>query len=372
MHLTLHLTDRCNLACRYCYVHKGRRTMSPETAKAAVDMAVKAGGDSTGLVFFGGEPLLCRDLIYDTVAYSKEIAKQNGHKFYYKITTNGLLLDEEFLRFSRDVGMIIGFSHDGLMQDDCRVFPDGSPTFSLLEDKIPLLLSYQPYAVAMTTVNPETVHKFADSVVWLFDKGFRYLVTTPNYDRTAKWDEESLKEFERQYKKLAVKYEEWTKKEEKFYFGAFEMKILSHLHGERYCSDRCQLGKKQISVAPDGKLYPCVQFVDDEEFCIGDVESGIDAERRKTVQEKGSKTPPTCDSCAVKGRCNYTCGCLNRQATGSIDRVSPVQCRHEQMLLPIADKLAGRLYKIRSASFIQKQYNGFYPVISLIEDRARK
>lgn len=346
--------------------------MSLDMARAAVDMAVRAGGESTGLVFFGGEPLLCRQLIYDTVAYSKEIAKQTGHKFYYKITTNGLLLDEEFLKLSHDVGMIIGFSHDGLMQDDCRVFPDGSPSASLLENKIPLLLSCQPYAVAMTTVNPETVDKFADSVVWLFNKGFRYLVTTPNYDRTAKWDEAALKELERQYKKIAEKYEEWTKKEEKFYFGAFEMKILSHLHGERYCSDRCQLGKKQISVSPDGRLYPCVQFVDDEEFCIGDVINGIDAERRKQIQEKGSQTPPSCETCAVKGRCNYTCGCLNRQATGSIDRVSPVQCRHEQMLLPIADKLAEKLYKNCNAAFIHKQYNEFYPIISLVEDRTAK
>jgi uncharacterized protein len=335
-------------------------------------MAMKS-NDSTGLVFFGGEPLLEKELIYKTVEYSKKRAVEVNyqHKFYYKITTNGLLLDEEFLQFSKDCGMVVGFSHDGLMHDDCRVFPDGSGSFDLLNDKIPLLLKYQPYAVAMTTVNPETVHKFADSIQWLFDRGFRYLVSSLNYSPEAKWDSASLKELERQYKKLAKKYLEWTNAGEKFYFGAFEMKILSHLHGEKYCSDRCQLGRKQISVAPDGKLYPCVQFIDDAEYYIGDVHSGADETLRAKVEEKGSKTPATCENCAVKARCNYTCGCLNRQATGFIDAVSPVQCVHEKMLLKIVDGVAEKLYDKRNALFIHKHYNEFYPVLSLIEDKTK-
>lgn len=370
MHLTLHITDACNLRCKYCYVHKSPRRMSLETAYAAVDMAMKS-NDSTGLVFFGGEPLLEKELIYKTVEYSKKRAAEVNyqHKFYYKITTNGLLLDEEFLQFSKDCGMVVGFSHDGLMHDTCRVLPDGSGSFDLLKDKIPLLLKYQPYAVAMTTVNPETVDKFADSIQWLFERGFRYLISSLNYSPDAKWDSETLKELERQYKKLAKKYIEWTNADEKFYFGAFEMKILSHLHGEKYCSDRCQLGRKQISVAPDGKLYPCVQFIDDAEYYIGDVHSGVDEKLRAKVEEKGSKTPVTCENCAVKARCNYTCGCMNRQATGFIDVVSPVQCIHEKMLLKIVDGVAEKLYDKRNALFIHKHYNEFYPVLSLIEDK---
>ena len=37
MHLTLHLTDRCNLACRYCYQRHGASDMPRETAEAAID-----------------------------------------------------------------------------------------------------------------------------------------------------------------------------------------------------------------------------------------------------------------------------------------------------------------------------------------------
>ena len=64
MHLTLHLTDRCNLACRYCYAQHGTSDMTLETALAAVDECTR-GEENPGIIFFGGEPLLREDLVFD-------------------------------------------------------------------------------------------------------------------------------------------------------------------------------------------------------------------------------------------------------------------------------------------------------------------
>jgi uncharacterized protein len=61
---------------------------------------------------------------------------------------------------------------------------------------------------------------------------------------------------------------------------------------------------------------------------------------------------------------------LNWQTTGSVAQASPVLCRHEQMLLPIADRVAETLYKERNQLFLQKHYNPAYPVLSFIEDQA--
>jgi len=70
MHYTLHLTDRCNLACRYCYVRKGKSDMTADVARRVVDMACD--GQHHGIIFFGGEPLLCMDTIRETVAWGKK------------------------------------------------------------------------------------------------------------------------------------------------------------------------------------------------------------------------------------------------------------------------------------------------------------
>lgn len=368
MHTTLHLTDNCNMACRYCYLRQGTQSMTLETAKAAVDLAAKAGG-SSGLVFFGGEPLLCRDRIYETVAYANRVQQEKHIRFHYKITTNGLLLDEEFFRFSAEHDVFIALSHDGIREahDLNRIRQGGTGTFDQLEQTAQNLLRYRPYAPVLMTVTATAVRYYAQSVRYLYGLGFRYIICSLDY--AGAWTDDTLDLLKKQYKLLAAFYKELTLQEEKFYLSPFEVKISSHIHKDSYCAERCELGKKQISVAPDGKLYPCVQFVGEEDYCIGDVARGIDEAKRLQLYRLNEEERASCVDCAVKGRCNHYCACLNKQATGDLRQVSPVLCAHERILLPIADNLAEELYKKRSAIFIQKQYNDMFPLLSLTEDR---
>ena len=367
LQLTLHLTNNCNLNCSYCFVERGPEIMTRDIAFAAVKLAME-NVSATGLLFYGGEPLLERNLIYDIVDYTKSIRKETGHTFYYKTTTNGTLLDDEFLRFSSEVNLTIGFSHDGPAQDDCRLTPEGEGTAALLEEKIPLLLKYQPYAVGMSVMNPSTIHKTAGAVKFMFEKGFRYICLNLNYSRTAPWTRKSFTVLEGEYKKLAELYIEWTKSEEKFYLSPFDMKILSHLKGEKYNEDRCRLAINQPSVAPDGKFYFSSKYLGNPAFEVGDVFSGINSERQKALSEKISIPPEPCRKCAIRTRCNYTCDSLISKDAEIVACVSPANCAHERMVTPIADQVAEKLYKERSALFIHKHYNSLYPVMSLVED----
>jgi len=188
-------------------------------------------------------------------------------------------------------------------------------------------------------------------------------------DYSADWGEDHLSELERQYKLIAELYEQKTLAEDKFYFSPFEVKISSHVNSKTYCHERCELGLRQLSVGPDGTLYPCVQFVGDPNFTLGDVFHSINEEARQALYERNETEKPGCDICAIRARCNHYCACLNRQATGSIDEISPMLCAHERIVLPIADDLAERLFNKGSALFIQKQYNDFYPLLSLAEDK---
>jgi len=339
--------------------------MSREVAYAAVKLSME-NKKSSGLLFYGGEPLLERELIYDIVDYTQKIKAQTGHIFYYKITTNGTLLDEDFLKFSRDINMSVGFSHDGLAQDDCRLFHDGGGSFALLEDKLKLLLEYQPYAAAMSVVDPSTASKACETVHFLFNKGFRYITLGLNYGGA--WTQAKLDILEREYKKMAELYKKWTRAEHKFYLSPFEMKILSHLKGEKYNADRRKMSQEQPSVAPDGKIYSSSRHVGNPAFIIGDVFSGIDAGKQRDIFIKG--TPPdACLECAILTRCNYAYDSLGSDETGVVSAIAPVQCVHEQLITPIADDIAATLYKERNALFIHKHYNELYPVMSLAEDK---
>lgn len=366
MHYTLHITDRCNLACTYCYVKKGNTDMSIETARQVVDMAAAEGGHH-GIIFFGGEPLLCRELISETVHYAEAQMKKGGVYFHFKITTNGLLMDEPFLDWADRHELFIALSHDGLGCDDCRITPEGKGVSDVLEDAARRLLRHKPYAPVLMTVTPRTLPRYADGVKYLFDLGFRYLICTMDY--AASWSDGDLLTLKRQYRRLASLYREWTKREEKFYLSPFEMKIASHVREHDLHAERCELGVRQLSIAPDGRIYPCVQLVGDDAFCIGDTTRGIDAEKRNALYLLNEREKPECAHCGIRDRCCHTCACLNKASTGEITKVSPFLCAHERILLPIADGLAERLWEEKNALFIQKQYNDMFPLLSLAEDK---
>ena len=368
MHYTLHLTDHCNLRCSYCYVSQADAAMSLKTARAAVDLAAK-NAKRAGLIFFGGEPLLYRELIYETTAYARAREKKGGCRYFFKITTNGLLLDGEFLDFARREGFFVALSLDGLPQahDAHRRDAMGRGSYERAAEAARRLLAVKPYSPALMTVRPDTLPYYAAGVESLFSLGFSYVIASLDY--SAPWQEEHLPELSQQYEALAKLYERKTIAEDKFYFSPFEVKISSHINNRTYCQERCELGLRQLSVGPEGTLYPCVQFVGDAAFRIGDVWQGIDEKARQALYTRNEQEKPGCDCCAIRARCNHYCACLNRQATGSIDQISPMLCAHERIVLPIADRLAERLYHQGSAIFVQKHYNDFYPLASLAEDR---
>ena len=367
MNLTLHLTNRCNLKCKYCFVAPGLERMTREVAYQAVKLCMEKNKIS-GLLFYGGEPLLEKELIYNIVAHTQEINKDTGFNFFYKITTNGTLLDEEFLKFSKKINMSIGFSHDGPAQNDNRLFYNGDGSFDILEEKIALLLKYQPYAVGMSVVDSSTVHKAADTVKFLHDKGFRYITMNLNYDPKAQWTTKHLDILKNEYRKIAEMYLKWTRREEKFYLSPFDLKILSHLKGDKYNEDRRFMNRMQPSIAPDGMIFSGSRYVDFPKFSIGNVFTGIDEEKRKFLEDKGAIPPEPCRKCAIKSRCNYVYDHLNCHGKDMATEISPVQCAHEQIITPIADDVAAKLYRQRNAMFIHKHYNQMYSVMSLFED----
>ena len=369
MHYTLHLTADCNLKCDYCYIKRGTSAMTQETAFLVVDNAVAAGQKKTGIAFFGGEPLLHKDLIRDTVAYARKASESKDCKFFFKLTTNGVLLDAEFIRFCKKENIFTAISLDGTEQahNAHRLDCGGRGSYDRVAANARLLLKAMPNSPVMMTVNPDTVQLYDESVRHLHDMGFIYILCGMNY--AAKWRTLDIKELKRQYKKLAEFYYTASMAEKKLYLSPFEMKIYSHIHNRTYCGERCELSKNQVSIGPDGSVYPCTEFVGDPKYIIGDVFNGIDPSAQQNLFFENRTEKAACESCAIRVRCNHYCACQNKRATGSIDEISPVLCSHEQILLPIADKLGERLYKKRSSLFIQKHYNDYYPILAMMEDK---
>lgn len=346
--------------------------MSEDTALQCVKFIAQISTHNTGIIFFGGEPLLRKDLVIKVIEMCKALQKHDNFYFHYKITTNGMFLDEEFIRFATNSGLIIGISHDGikLAHDRHRKTVFNQGTFDELTSKLDLLLSYQPYSPILMVVNPDTVQYYAESVEYLFNKGVKYLVSSLNY--AGAWTDLHMMELKRQYKLLARLYIEMTLKEKKFYFSPFEVKLATHIQGDDALCHRCLLAQQQFSVAPDGTIYPCVQFVKDSvsntHFSIGNIKIGFDEVKREKLFQRSQKKAKACRTCALKKRCNNNCSCLNWQSTGSLNEVSPVLCESERLIVPIVDRLGEKLFSQKVPLFIQKHYNAVYPILSLLDD----
>lgn len=351
MHVTLHLTEQCNMDCSYCVHEKRSRNMSEEVLEAACQYIFQS-GTTAGICFFGGEPLLQKDLIYKAVARCQTLSKETGMPFSCKMTTNGTLLDASFIAYAKQIGLFIGLSFDGCGQDRCRRYRDGSGTFQDLEWNAKLLLSVMPEAYAMMTIAPETVDTYADSVRYLHGLGFRNLTATLAYGKRVHWTDAHLEQLQMELNRTADFYAEEFEKGTPFYFGTFDSKIQDSIRG-RCSGEHCHLGLRQMPVTPDGSLYPCTQFIGDPAYRLGDVFHGLNqAKVRELIQREA--TPTACQDCALKKRCTNSCGCMNRLETGDENQVSPLQCTYEQMLIGVCDTLAERLINYNEKQFLKK------------------
>jgi uncharacterized protein len=345
--------------------------MSYDIAMKSIDFFEKTTVNDLGIIFFGGEPLLNKDLISRVIEQCTSKTKETGFNYHYKVTTNGLLLDESFLGWASINKLEIALSIDGIEKahDRHRFKSNRSGSYGEVIRAAEKLLKTQPYAQALMVVTPETVKHYCDSVEFLLNFGFKYIVSSLNY--AAEWTDRDLKVLEREYKKIAELYSNLTLREVKFYFSPFDSKISSFIKDSATCQ-RCILGQYQLSVAQDGDIYPCIQFVKDGQgnkaFSIGNVFNGFNYDKLNELQIESKNGDSNCQKCDLLNRCNNNCSCLNWQSTGKISKITPFLCESERILIETADRLAEKLYKVRSNLFIQKHYNNAYPFLSLLDD----
>lgn len=117
----LHLfvvTLRCEHACPYCQVSRQSEDtlqydMSPESASAALNLALQSPATNLKIEFQGGEPLLNFGLIQFIVREAEARNARLGKNLAFVIATNLALASDEILDFCRKHSILISTSLDG-------------------------------------------------------------------------------------------------------------------------------------------------------------------------------------------------------------------------------------------------------------------
>ncbi|MCR5502388.1 MAG: thioether cross-link-forming SCIFF peptide maturase [Lachnospiraceae bacterium] len=318
--LCLHIAHDCNLACRYCFAGEGeyhgkRALMSAETGRAAIDFLIANSGNRVNLEvdFFGGEPTLNFDVVKEIVRYGRSLEKEHNKNFRFTLTTNGILFDDDMLEFANREMSNIVLSIDGRKEVNDRMRPlrGGQGSYDRIVPKYLKTAESRGqtnYYVRGTYTHYNT--DFSKDVLHLADLGFKQIsvepvVASPEDDYAIR--EEDLPVLCEEYDTLAKEMIKRHKEGRGFNFFHF----MIDLEGGPCVAKRlsgCGSGTEYLAVTPWGDLYPCHQFVGNEDFLLGNVKDGIrrhdltDMFRSCNVYAKSA-----CRECFAKFFCSGGC-----------------------------------------------------------------
>lgn len=371
MEYIIHLTEKCNLNCTYCYEHKRNKDISFESIKKLIDYEIKRNQEYSIIGFYGGEPLLQKNIIKNTIEYIN--SKNTKTIFYYGITTNGTLLDDEFIDYmNRNNFINICYSIDGIKetQDLNRKTIDGQGTFEIVEKNARKLLKSFDRVIAMTVITKNNLTNLSKNVKFLIQMGFKCINLL--FDYSQNWQDKDLDEIKKQCNEIVDIYAEKILQECDVEIPLIDEKIRSYVKDDYNCNENCKFGIKSINIGTDGNFYPCMQFVNNKEFIIGNCKDGIDINARINLIKNSMKENDICKNCSIRKRCKHTCSCKNYILTNDINKLSPIVCEVEKIIIELSDKMAEKLYKQNSKMFIQKYYNENYNILRHIASNKYK
>lgn len=337
--LCLHVAHTCNLNCSYCFASQGkyhgdRALMSFEVGKQALDFLVANSGHRTNLEvdFFGGEPLMNWDVVKQLVEYGRSIEKEHHKNFRFTVTTNGVLIDDDVIEFcNKEISNVV-LSLDGRKEihDRLRVDYKGEGSYDTIVPK------FQKFVKArgdkgyymrgtFTHANPD----FTKDVFHMADLGFTELSMEPVVGKPedpSSLTPEDIEIVKEQYEILAkdMLRREQEGKPITFYHYMLDLTsgpcIYKRISG-------CGSGTEYMAVTPWGDLYPCHQFVGEEDYKLGNVWDGVqNKELREEFRSCNAYAREDCKDCWAKLYCSGGCAANAFHASGTIRGVYEPGC----------------------------------------------
>ncbi|MDD5823039.1 MAG: thioether cross-link-forming SCIFF peptide maturase [Firmicutes bacterium] len=338
--ICLHVAHGCNMDCEYCFAGKGEYSgksgiMPLEVGKAALDYLVRESGTRKHLEvdFFGGEPLLNWDVCKELVAYGRELEKEHNKIFNFTLTTNGVLIDDDVIEFSnKEMGNVV-LSMDGRREthDRMRKSKTGNGTYDNIMDNFKRLVDARGTKEYYMRGTYTAYNKdFATDVCHMADLGFKEtsiepVVCDPSMPYALK--EEDIPFLCDQYEKLAMEMYDRRKKGEGFNFYHYNVDLTGGPCIYKRVSG-CGVGTEYLAVTPTGDLYPCHQFVGDDDMKVGTIYDGITEQHVLDYFRKGNNmyTRDKCKDCWAKLYCAGGCAANNFHSNGDIDKVYEFGC----------------------------------------------
>ena len=358
--LNLNLTDKCNLACIYCYARGGNyqrlhQELSPEAAVNGVAAAFAQADPQRDfrIEFFGGEPFLNPAAIQAVLDWqSGDLTWINHpHGTRNRVSTNLTELSESLLQDIRRSKMILSVSIDGsgTIQDEQRPFKDGSGSSRIIFDHLRQVREACP---DHTIVARMTVYHHADKLrhtleelvaTDLFDYASIYPAAVHSDKTRDVGDSYFSRDFQQEFLAIAADYPRFVGRGR--FKGILELNRYCQLLLEgRAAANHCRAGSGYFTLSPDGSIHPCHRLVGDLSWNLGTFALGTPEHLARlrpwhtTIFER-----PACAACALRYLCGGGCKQENLLASGSLIGTSPRVCAFSHLLFDAAVSVCANL-----------------------------
>lgn len=334
-HVTIVITEACNLNCSYCYEqYKTKRKMPLELAKKIIDDEMNSLLPGQDVIFdlFGGEPIIAFDTIKALVEYALE-KKYMEHCFFFA-TTNGTLIHGEIAKWLEEHKDYIWM---GLSLDGTKEMHDINRSHSFDDIDLAFFAKNYPTQDIKMTISLESLPHLADGVIFCHQSGFGVSCNLAyNIDWSDPKNEEILK---RELNKLID-----------FYLANPNYNPCSLLSGALggVCNDRdkplprlCGSGLTMVAYDVEGNRYPCQFFMP----------NSIGEKAKKWGEIEIPKLTPKeilddkCQDCVVKSICMICYG-ANYAATGSVFKKDDNMCRLSKIIFKARSYFQGKQYEL--------------------------
>lgn len=350
-HITLFISQKCNLKCTYCYGNKGEYGeegfMNKQTAFKSIDLLIKLSKNSKdlGISYFGGEPLLNFPLIRSITRYAKLKGKEYGKNFEFGITTNGTLITDEIIEFFKknDIIPVISFDGPQEIQDKYRLFKNGKGTYNFTLSKIKKLLKDIPNSICRSTIMNSSDYSKVEN--HLKKIGFKYIQLTvaspsilnendiinrniPDLNNYLEIQIDNLLKLIKSKNSLEITNYKYSG------HGWHILRIIEQFMNNQKRYFMCGAGRSGIAINAKGSIFLCHRFVGIEQFNIGNVHT--EELNRFEFQKSPTKTNEKCIKCFAKNICGGGCYHDNFGINGAIDHPANDMCNFMQYLTKLS------------------------------------
>lgn len=320
------VTNRCNLACKYCY--EGQNKLQESFNKEKIDLLIKfiekynVRGDSLPVNFHGGEPLLEIDSIEEISRRVKEKYVSAG----LSVTTNGTIMSERIAKVLIDTGMEITISIDGRKEshDRYRKYDDGTGSHEVVMKNINFLQKMGATNLRYRlTFDSKTVKDLAENIRFLSENNIKNVIPAPDYFDFG-WDDESIQVFKENILELR-KIKEMNQDDSLYipYTDGYEIKPKG----------LCRGGFGSYHISANGDIYPCSFVVGNLKYKIGTLRDGISSKKTEELKCIYETKVVECSECNYSQYCiGSRCKFLNERIGGNLHHAVPVICELENVM----------------------------------------